>query len=87
MLEVRSNSKIDFIVFAITMMLHRSLAESAGHFWWPAEFENVAKPDFGNLKHLQNSGHLPLTEASSVYMIENIFEVCLYVLQISRKIP
>ena len=45
-------------------MLRRSLAESAGHFWWPAEFENVANPDFENLKHLQNPGHLPLTEAS-----------------------
>ena len=45
-------------------MLCRSLGESDGLFWQPAEFENVANPDFENLKHLQNPGHLPLTEAS-----------------------
>ena len=39
-------------------MLRRSLAESDGRFRWPAEFENVANPDFKNLKHLQNPGHL-----------------------------
>ena len=27
-------------------MLHRLLAESAGHFWLPAEFENVENSDF-----------------------------------------
>ena len=32
-------------------MLRPSLAESDGHFWQPAEFENVAEPDFRNLKH------------------------------------
>ena len=42
-------------------MLHRLLADSAGHFWWPVEFENVVNQDFGNLKHLQNPGHLSLT--------------------------
>ena len=46
-------------------MLCRSLGESDGLFWQPAEFENVANPDFENLKHLQNPGHLPLTEAST----------------------
>ena len=35
-------------------MLLRSLAESAAHFWWPEEFENMENPDFKNLKHLQN---------------------------------
>ena len=53
-----------FIVIAINIMLGRSLDESAGHFWWPAEAENVANPDFGNLKHLQNPVNLPLTKAS-----------------------
>ena len=45
-------------------MLRQSLAESAGHFWQPEEFKNVANLDFKNLKHLQNPGHLPLTTAS-----------------------
>ena len=45
-------------------MLRWSLAESAGHFWCPEEFENVENPDFENLKHLQNPGYLLLTEAS-----------------------
>ena len=54
--------KIEFInniniYFAITIMLHWLLAESAGHFWWTEEFENVANPDFENLKHLQNPEH------------------------------
>ena len=44
-------------------MLLRLLAESAGNFWQPSEFENVANPYFENLKYLQNSGHLTLTEA------------------------
>ena len=55
---------IDFIVVAITAMLRWSLAESAGPFWCPAEFENVANPDLENLKHLQNPGHLSLTSPS-----------------------
>ena len=33
------------------------LAESAGHFWWTEEFENVANSDLENLKHLQNPEH------------------------------
>ena len=45
-------------------MICRSIGESAGHFWQPAQLENVANPYFENLKHLQNPGHLPLTEAS-----------------------
>ena len=45
-------------------MLRRSLAESAGYFWWPAEFENVANPDFNNQKQLQNPGHLLMTTHS-----------------------
>ena len=52
---------IDFIVVAITIVLRWSLDESAGRFWWPAEFENVENPYVKNLKHLQNSGHLSLT--------------------------
>ena len=63
MIEVRNNIRIDFIVVAIIIMLCRSLTESAGHFWQPVKFENVENPDFNNLKHLQNPGHLPLTEA------------------------
>ena len=66
---------IDFIFFAIIIMLRWSLAESAGHFWWPAEFENVANPDFENLKHLQNPGHLPLTTAIISGDRLNIFPV------------
>ena len=49
-------------------MICLSLSESAGQFWWPAEFENVANPDFENLKHLQNPGHLPLTTDSTLWM-------------------
>ena len=45
-------------------MLCRLLAESDCHFLHPAEFENVANPDFENLKHLQNPGHLPMAESS-----------------------
>ena len=45
-------------------MLCWSLADSAGHFWWPAEFENVANTGFENLKHLQNQGHLSLNKPS-----------------------
>ena len=37
-----------------------SLSDSSGQFWWSAEFENVANPDFKNLKHLQNLGHFLL---------------------------
>ena len=50
-------------------MLHWLIADSAGHFWWPAELENLANPDFENLKHLQNPGNLSLTKPSIyVYM-------------------
>ena len=63
--EVSSNVKIRFIVVNITIMLFRYLAESFGHCWWPAEFENVANPHFETLKHLQNPGHLLLTETST----------------------
>ena len=47
-------------------MLHWSLAESDGHFLWPEEFENVANPDFENLKQLKNRGHLLLTAPSMI---------------------
>ena len=50
-------AKIYVEIIAITIMIRRSLAESAGHFWWTAEFENMANPDFENLKHLQNPDH------------------------------
>ena len=53
-------------------MLHRSLAESAGHFWCPAEFENVANPYIGNLKHLQDPGHLSMTAPSIPTIIKYI---------------
>ena len=52
---------MNFIVVIITIMIHRSLAESSDHFWWPAEFENVANQYFENLKHLQNQVYLLLT--------------------------
>ena len=57
-------------------MLYRSLAESAGHFLQPVEFENVANPDFESLKHLQKCEHLPLTEAS-IYCIPVSTRICL----------
>ena len=66
MVEVISNAKIDFIVVAVTIMIHQSLAESADHFWWPAEFENVANVYIKNIKHLENPGPLLLTAPSSV---------------------
>ena len=63
--EVYSNFKTYLIVVTITIMIRWSHDESAGLFWWPAEFENVANPDFESFKHLQNRGHLPLTESST----------------------
>ena len=64
MVEVISYVKIDFIVVTITIMLRQSLADSAGHFWCPTEFKNVANPYFENLKHLKNPGHLSLPKTS-----------------------
>ena len=59
-------------------MLRRLLAESAGYFWHAEEFENVANPDFENLKHLQNPGHLSLTKPSMcVYVFVNINNLCI----------
>ena len=55
----------DFISVSITIMLRWSLADITGNFWWPAEFENVPNPDFENLKHLQNPGHLSLNAPST----------------------
>ena len=45
------------IYFSIIVMLCWLRAESAGQFWWTEEFENVANPDFENLKQLQNPEH------------------------------
>ena len=56
--EVISNSKIYFTVVSISIMFCWLLAESDGHFWWPAEFENMANPDLENPKHLHNPGHV-----------------------------
>ena len=53
-IEVINNLNMDF---SIKIMLRWSLAESAGQFWWTAEFENVANPDLESLKNLQNHGH------------------------------
>ena len=53
-------------------MLRRSLTDSAGHFWWPEEFENVANLDFGHLKHLQNPGNLSLTKSNMLSSCDNI---------------
>ena len=65
MIEKISNIRINFIVVVITIMIHQSHVENAGHFWQLVEFEKWANPDFENLKHLQNPGHLPLNEAST----------------------
>ena len=82
MVEVRSNVKIYFIVVSVTIMLYRSLGESAGQFWQSAEFENVANQYFENLKHLQNPGDLLLAAASISlgnvpfqihYLLESLF--------------
>ena len=64
MIEVNNIIKIDLIVVAVIITLRQLLAESAGHLSQPAEFENVANPDFDHLKHLQNPGHLSLTAPS-----------------------
>ena len=64
MIEVKNNIRIEFNVVAITSILYRLLAESYGCFCQQAEFENVANTEFENLKHLQNPGHLSLTEPS-----------------------
>ena len=53
-------------------MLWRSLDESAGHFWWPEESENVANIGFDNLKHLQKPGHLLLTKSRMLSSYDNI---------------
>ena len=69
MIEVNNKIRIDFIVVALIIMIFWSLAESVGHFWQPAVFENVANTDFENLKHLQNPGHLLLTEPSIAFKL------------------
>ena len=51
-------------------MICRLLVESAGHFWQPAEFENVSNPDFENLKHLQNLGHFLMAAGSRIQVME-----------------
>ena len=48
----------------ISIALYWSLAESAGHFWWPEEFKSVENPDLEDLKNLQKPGNLLLTAAS-----------------------
>ena len=50
----------------ISIMFRWSLAESAGHFWWPAEFENMANLYLKNIKHFKNPGHLLLTAPSNI---------------------
>ena len=64
MMEVKNTIRIDSIFVDITIMLCWYLAESAGYFWQPEKFENVANPDFKIFKHLQNLGHLLMTAAS-----------------------
>ena len=46
MIEVNNNIRINFIVVFFIIMLRQLLTESAGHFWQPKIFENVANPDF-----------------------------------------
>ena len=55
-------------------MLCRLLDESAGHIRQPAELESLANPDFENLKHLQDQGHLSLNKPSiySIYFVYSI---------------
>ena len=53
-------------------MLRRLLVDSAGHFWWPEEFDKVANPYFNNLKHLQNPGRLLMTKSSILYSCDDI---------------
>ena len=53
-------------------MLCSLIAESAGHCWQTPEFENMANPDFENLKHLQNLGHFFLTATSIGLIFCNI---------------
>ena len=47
-------------------MLRWSLAESAGRFCLPAEFNNVANPDLEKTKNLQNLEHFSLTAPSMI---------------------
>ena len=62
---------IDLIVLVITIILCWSLGESAGHFWKPEKFENVANSDFENLKHLQKPGDLSLTAPSIIRTVRD----------------
>ena len=54
-------------------MIYWLLTESAGHFWWPTEFENVANKDFEHLKHLENRGHLLLTAPSMYTHVSELY--------------
>ena len=59
-------------VVVITIILRRLLDDSAVHFWWPEESENVANIGFDNLKHLQKPGHLFLTKSRMLSSYDNI---------------
>ena len=61
-LSLFSNITIYPTLNDICVVLCKSLAESSGRFWQPVEFENVANPDFKNLKYLQNPEHFSLTK-------------------------
>ena len=50
-------------------MIRRSLDESSGQFWLPAEFKNVENLDFEKIKNLKNQGNLELTEPSMPYLL------------------
>ena len=67
---------MEFIVFAITTMLHQMFADSASHFWQPEEYENVVNTDFESLKHLQNLGHFHwpqvVSQSFKLYLWVNI---------------
>ena len=69
MVEVSSSFRIEIIVVVVIIMICRSLAESTGHFWWSAEFKNVENPDFENLNHLQNPGHLSMTDPNTYLIV------------------
>ena len=48
-------------IYFIAIELCLFLAVSTGHFWLPIKFENMANPDYKNLKHLQKLDHFSLT--------------------------
>ena len=66
-------------------MLRRSLSESAGHLWQPAELESAANPYKKNPKHLQNLRHFLLIKVFiPIYTVlpKNILLLYLFIFKI-----